>query len=138
MPALIRKCHAARLAGDAHVSIWGTGRPTRKFLHVDDLADACLFLMRRYSEPAHINVGTGEEIAIADLAGLIRDLIAPGLALRFDPSKPDGAPRRRLDVSRINGVGWRHRTALEQGFRETCAWFRARAGTADLGRVRPE
>ena len=136
VPALMRKCHEAKLAGQPEVSIWGTGRPRREFLHVDDLADACLFLMRQYSDLGHINVGTGEDIAIADLAGLVRDVVAPDLALVFDPTKPDGAPRKLLDVGRIHRLGWRHRIALEQGIRDTYAWFLAQGGTADGSLVR--
>ena len=136
VPALMRKCHEARLAVRSSVAIWGTGRPKREFLHVDDLADACLFLMRRYSDLGHLNVGTGEDIAIADLAALVRDVVAPGLTLDFDTSKPDGSPRKLLDVSRIHNLGWRHRIPLAQGLQDTYRWFLEQGATADGSRVR--
>lgn len=130
VPALIRKCHEARQAGAPSVEVWGTGRPRREFLHVDDLADACLFLMRSYSEAGHVNVGTGEDVTIAELAAMVRDILHPGAALTFDPSKPDGMPRRVLDVSRLHALGWRHRIGLAEGLRGTCDWFRATQGAA--------
>ncbi|MEQ1730650.1 MAG: GDP-L-fucose synthase [Vicinamibacterales bacterium] len=123
VPALIRKCHEAKVAGARTVSVWGTGRPRREFLHVDDLADACVFLMRRYSDRPHVNVGTGEDVSIAELAGLVRDVVHPGARLEFDATMPDGAPRRLLDVSRIHALGWTHRTALPDGIRATYDWF---------------
>lgn len=123
VPALMRKCHEAKVSGAPAVNIWGTGRPRREFLHVDDLAAACLFLMGRYSDGSHINVGTGEDVSIAELAGMVRDVVYPGAALEFDASKPDGAPRKLLDVSRIHALGWRHRIDLAEGIRATYAWF---------------
>ncbi|MEQ1761283.1 MAG: GDP-L-fucose synthase [Vicinamibacterales bacterium] len=123
VPALIRKCHEAKVAGERAVSVWGTGRPRREFLHVDDLADACVFLMRHYSDRTHVNVGTGEDVSIAELASLVRDVVCPGAQLEFDPTKPDGAPRRLLDVSRIRALGWTHRIALADGIRDTYDWF---------------
>ncbi len=132
VPALMRKCHEAREAGAEAVTIWGTGHPRREFLHVDDLADACVFLMRQYSDRPHINVGTGEDVSIAELAALVRDVVYPGAALQFDTSKPDGAPRKLLDVSRIHALGWRHRIDLQDGIRSTYRWFleHGLAGTA--------
>src|SRR5215510_1630543 len=100
IPALIRKFHDAKRAGDTHVTVWGSGNPRREFLHVDDLAEACVFLMKHYSDDTHINVGTGEDVTIRELAGVIRDLVHPGSAMEFDTSKPDGAPRKLLDVTR--------------------------------------
>src|SRR5688572_30738236 len=94
LPALIRKFHDAKVAGGREVTIWGTGTPKREFLHVDDLADACLFLMDHYDEESHINVGTGEDLTIAELAGLVRDRVHPSAGIRFDTSKPDGPPRK--------------------------------------------
>lgn len=123
VPALIRKCHEAKASGAGTVSVWGTGRPRREFLHVDDLADACVFLMRRYSDRPHVNVGTGEGVSIAELAALVRDVVHPGARLEFDTTKPDGAPRRLLDVSRIRALGWTPRTALPDGIRATYDWF---------------
>jgi GDP-L-fucose synthase len=123
LPALIRKFHDAREAGLDEVMIWGTGTPRREFLHVDDLASACLFLMDHYSEAQHINIGTGEDLSIRELAELVRDVVRPGARLTFDPSKPDGMPRKLLDVSRIHGLGWRHRIELAQGIRTTYEWF---------------
>jgi GDP-L-fucose synthase len=123
LPALIRRFHDARVAGSAEVTIWGTGSPRREFLHVDDLADACVFLMDRYDETGHINVGTGEDLSIRELAEALKDVIHPGATLRFDASKPDGAPRKLLDVSRLHGLGWRHRISLHEGLATTYAWF---------------
>jgi GDP-L-fucose synthase len=123
VPALIRKFHEARTRGERDVTIWGSGKARREFLHVDDLADACVFLMDRYSEARHINVGTGEDLTIAELAGMVRDEVYPGARLVFDTSKPDGAPRKLLDVTRLKGLGWCHRIALREGIAETYRWF---------------
>ena len=123
LPALIRKFHDAKAAGQGEVVIWGTGTPRREFLHVDDLADACVFLMDRYDEAQHINVGTGEDLSIRELAELVRDVVHPRAALRFDPSKPDGMPRKLLDVSRLHDLGWRHRISLREGIASTYEWF---------------
>ena len=123
LPALIRTFHEARTAGVNEVTIWGTGTPRREFLHVDDLARACLFLMDRYSEAEHINVGTGEDLSIRELAEQVRDVVHPQARLRFDPSKPDGMPRKLLDVTRIHRLGWSHRIDLTSGIRTTYEWF---------------
>ena len=123
VPALMRKFHEARLAGSRRVAIWGSGRPRREFLHVDDLADACLFLMRHYDQPGHVNVGTGEDVTIATLGDLLREAIYPEAELEFDASKPDGAPRKLLDVSRLHALGWRHRIELPEGIASTYQWF---------------
>ena len=125
VPALMRKFHDAKLAGAHSAVVWGTGRPRREFLHVDDLADACLFLMERYDSDEHINVGTGEDLSIGELAARVRDLVAPGVDIRFDASKPDGTPRKLLDVTRLHALGWVHRTGLNEGLRSTYEWFRA-------------
>ncbi len=125
LPAFIRRFHEAKLRGDASVEIWGTGTPKREFLHVDDLADACLFLMEQYDEGGHINVGTGEDVTIAHLAQTVRDIVYPGADLHFDTSKPDGTPRKVLDVSRINALGWKAVTPFEEGVRATYEWFLA-------------
>ena len=123
LPALIRKFHDAKTAGAREVVIWGTGAPRREFLHVDDLADACVFLMDRYDETPHINVGTGQDLSIRELAEMVRDVVHPSATLRFDPSKPDGMPRKLLDVSRLHALGWRHRIGLREGIEGTYTWF---------------
>jgi GDP-L-fucose synthase len=123
LPAMIRKFHDAKIADAREVEIWGTGSPRREFLHVDDLADACVFLMARYGGSQHINVGTGEDLSIRALAELVRSLVYPEAQLRFDASKPDGTPRKLLDVSRLHALGWKHQTALPQGIASTYEWF---------------
>jgi GDP-L-fucose synthase len=124
LPALLRKFHDARVAGRPQVEIWGSGTPRREFLHVDDLADACVFLMEHYEDESHINVGTGEDVTIQGLAELIAATVHPDAELVFDPSKPDGTPRKLLDVSRLHGLGWHHRIKLPDGIDSTYAWFR--------------
>jgi GDP-L-fucose synthase len=128
LPAMMRKFHEARVEGRREVEIWGTGTPRREFLHVDDLADACLFLMARYEGEGHVNVGTGEDVSIRELAEMIREIIHPDATLAFDPSKPDGMPRKLLDVSRLHGLGWRHRIPLREGIADTYRWFLANQG----------
>jgi GDP-L-fucose synthase len=123
LPAMIRKFHEAKIVGAREVEIWGTGSPRREFLHVDDLADACVFLMARYGGAQHINVGTGEDLSIRELAELVRSLVYPEAQLRFDASKPDGTPRKLLDVSRLHALGWKHQTGLPQGIASTYEWF---------------
>ena len=115
LPALINKFHQAKTTIDDSVSVWGTGNPMREFLHVDDLVEACIFLMENYSDNAIVNVGTGQDISIKDLAEMIRDVIGFKGAIVFDRSKPDGTPRKLLDVSKINSLGWRHKTGLRGG-----------------------
>src|SRR4029078_9242449 len=122
LPALIRKFHDAKLSGAPSVEIWGTGSPMREFLHVDDLADACLHLMNNYSDDIHVNVGTGVDLSIRELAEKIRDLVYPQAELHFDVSKPDGTPRKVLDVSRLSATGWKPRIHLGTGVRETYPW----------------
>lgn len=123
LPAMMRKFHEARAAGVREVVVWGTGTPRREFLHVDDLADACVLLMERYDEEGHVNVGTGEDVSIRELSELLRDIIHPEATLRFDTSKPDGMPRKLLDVSRLHRLGWRHRIELRDGIASTYRWF---------------
>ena len=123
LPALIRKFHDAKVAGRPEVTIWGTGTPRREFLHVDDLADACLFLMQRYDGDGHINVGTGEDQTIRELAEMVRGVVYPEARLVFDAAKPDGTPRKLLDVSRLHALGWRHTIALRDGVASTYGWF---------------
>jgi GDP-L-fucose synthase len=123
LPALIRKFHEAKVAGAPSVEIWGTGSPMREFLHVDDLADACLHLMDHYEGDSHINVGTGVDLPIRELAEKIRDVVYPEAELRFDTSKPDGTPRKVLNVDRLTATGWKARIDLDTGIRTTYEWF---------------
>lgn len=123
IPALILKFHQAKLAGEQQVTIWGTGQPQREFLHVADLADACLFLLQHYNEDEPINVGTGEEVSIALLAELVRDVVHPTARLAFDTSKPDGTPRKLVDASRLHKLGWYHQHHLREGLAVTYDWF---------------
>jgi GDP-L-fucose synthase len=123
LPALIRKFHEAKVARRADVEIWGTGSPMREFLHVDDLADACLFLMEHYSDDGHLNVGTGLDLSIRELAEMVRDVVYPGAELTFDTSKPDGTPRNVLDVSKLRSLGWCPSIDLAAGIESTYQWF---------------
>ncbi len=123
LAALIRKFHDAKVTASGSVTVWGTGRPRREFLHVDDLADACLFLMRNYDDNQTINVGVGRDVSIAELADIIRGIIYPEARIVFDTARPDGTPRKMLDVSRIHGLGWKHRIDLQEGIRGTYQWF---------------
>jgi len=123
LPALIRRFHEAKVGGRDEVVLWGTGAPRREFLHVDDLADACFFLMSNYDDQDHINVGTGTDLTIRELAELVASIVHPNAALRFDTSKPDGMPQKLLDVSRLHQLGWRHRVELAGGIESTYRWF---------------
>ena len=123
LPALVRKFHEAKTKGEPEVMIWGTGSALREFLHVDDLADACLFLMQNYDEAGHINIGTGVDLAIRSLAEAIRDIVYPEAELVFDTSKPDGTPRKVLDVSKLEALGWKPNVNLLDGIEETYSWF---------------
>jgi GDP-L-fucose synthase len=123
LPAMIRKFHDAKEEGRSDVTLWGTGTPRREFLHVDDLADACVFLMTNYDETMHINVGTGEDVSIAELADMVRRIVHPTAKIVYDTSKPDGSPRKLLDVSRLHALGWRHRMSLGEGIESTYNWF---------------
>lgn len=125
LPALMRKFHEARERSAAVVEVWGTGKPRREFLHVDDLADACLFLMQNYDDDKWINVGWGRDETIAELAGTISRVVGFRGSVRFDESKPDGTPRKLLDVSRLSALGWSPRITLEEGIRTTYQWFLA-------------
>ena len=121
LPALIRKFTEAKAAGAREVVVWGTGSPRREFLHVDDLAGACVFLMRHYDGAGHVNVGTGEDVTIRELAEMVKAAVGFEGALAFDASKPDGTPRKLLDVSRLQAMGWRHKIGLEAGIRSVVA-----------------
>ena len=123
LPAMIRKFHDAREEGREEVVVWGTGSPRREFLHVDDLADACAFLMQHYDASMHVNVGTGEDVSIRELAELVRRIVHPNAKIVWDATKPDGAPRKLLDVSRLRTLGWKHRISLGEGIESTYQWF---------------
>jgi GDP-L-fucose synthase len=123
VPALIRKFHEAQATGAPTVTVWGSGTPMREFLYVDDLADACVYLMGSYDSGEIINVGTGEEISIAQLANLVKEVVQYRGSIEFDTSKPDGTARKLLDVSRLSAAGWRYRTNLRTGIETTYHWF---------------
>ena len=123
LPALIRRFHEAKRDGAAEVVIWGTGTPRREFLYVDDLAQACLFLLEHYDSPETINVGVGDDLPVADLATMVADVVGFEGSIVQDASKPDGTPRKLLDVSRINALGWTATTPLEEGVRRTYDWY---------------
>jgi GDP-L-fucose synthase len=123
LPALIRKFIEAKQNNVSKVEIWGTGSPLREFLFVDDLAEACVFLMINYSGNETVNVGTGEEISILSLANLIKETVGYSGEIIFDTTKPDGTPRKLLDVSKLNAMGWRHQVSLKEGIKKTIAWI---------------
>ena len=123
VPALMRKFHEAKLAGQDRAVVWGTGEARRELLHVDDLADACCFLMEHYDDEQHINVGTGVDLSIRELAEEIRRIVAPDVSIEFDTSKPDGAPRKLLDVGRVHRLGWHHTINLREGLASTYEWL---------------
>ena len=124
LPAMIRKFDDARQRGDDHVTLWGTGTPRREFLHVDDLARACLYVMEHYEGEAFLNAGVGEDVSIRELAELVRRVVGFEGRIDWDSSKPDGTPRKLLDVSKINALGWRAEVAFEDGVRSTYQWYR--------------
>ena len=124
LPALMRKMHAAKVEGRDTVEIWGTGTPRREFLHVDDLADALVFLMKHYSAPEPINVGSGQELTIRDLAQLIAEVVGFRGGFAFDASKPDGTPRKFLDTGKLHGLGWSAKVDLRTGVERVYAWFK--------------
>jgi GDP-L-fucose synthase len=130
LPALIRKMHEAKLRGDTSLRLWGTGTPLREFLHADDLAEACVLLLERYSQAGHINVGSGEELSIRQLADLIAQVVGFTGRFEFNPSMPDGTPRKLMDVSRIRALGWKPRIALTEGIRSAYAWYLAHSAEA--------
>jgi len=130
LPALIRRFHEAKQRGDAAVTLWGTGTPRREFLYADDVAEACLFLLLRYESPEIVNIGCGEDLTIRELAEKIARLIGFGGAIQWDPSKPDGTPRKLLDVSRITALGWKPKTSLDAGLPQAYAWWLSRPSPA--------
>nr|WP_293374310.1 GDP-L-fucose synthase [Nevskia sp.] len=123
LPALIRKFHEAKLRGDSEVVVWGTGTPRREFLYVDDLADACVHLFRSYDDAGVVNVGVGDDVSIAELASLVGEVVGFAGRIVYDTTKPDGTPRKLLDVSRLDGLGWKAKTRLEDGIRLTYRWY---------------
>lgn len=132
LPMLIRRMHEAKLRGDARFTIYGTGTPRREFLHTDDLAAACLLLLERYDDPAPINIGCGEDVTIDQLARIIADVVGYAGEFEHDTSKPDGTPRKLLDVSRIRGLGWSPTVSLPDGIKSVYEWFLAHHDTARL------
>ena len=125
LPALIARAHAAKQEGRAALQVWGTGTPRREFLHVDDAADACVFLMKHYSAEGHVNVGTGADIPIGELAALVCEIVGFEGEIAYLADKPDGTPVKRLDVSKLADLGWTASTGLREGIRQTCKWYRA-------------
>jgi GDP-L-fucose synthase len=123
MPALIRKFHEAKAANAPTVTVWGSGKPLREFLHVDDCAEACLYLMEHYEGEEIVNIGVGEDISIADLAGMVGEVVGYQGEIVYDSSKPDGTPRKLVDTLKINGLGWRAGISLQEGIRSTYQWF---------------
>ena len=125
LPALIRKAHEAKLRGDTSIPIWGTGNPRREFLHVDDLADACYFLLENYDSPEIVNIGCGEDVTIREVAEIVCEAVGFKGDLVFDTSKPDGTPRKLLDMSKLFGLGWRPKISLRDGIRHAYEWYLA-------------
>ena len=123
LPAMIRKFHEAKLNQSRSVTLWGTGKALREFLYVDDLADACVFLLREYDDPDIVNIGVGKDLTVADLAEIVRDVVGFEGEIVYDASKPDGTPRKLVDTSKINGLGWQAKTALRDGIEDTYRWF---------------
>jgi GDP-L-fucose synthase len=123
LPALMRKAHTAKQEGQRELVVWGSGNPRREFLHVDDLAAACVFLLEKYNSPEIINVGCGEDVSIRELAELVCDIVGFQGELAWDTTKPDGTPRKLLDVSKIHALGWRHQIGLREGIARTYEWF---------------
>jgi len=123
IPALIAKFNKAKIEKKTQVTIWGTGKPYREFIYVDDVAAACLFLIKHYNDPGHVNIGTGEEVSIKELAVAIKEIVGYDGDVIFDASKSDGAPRKAVDVSRLNSLGWRSSTSLREGIKKTYEWY---------------
>ena len=123
LPAMVRKFHEAKFEQHPSVTLWGTGKALREFLYVDDLADACIFLLQQYDAPEIVNIGVGEDLTIAELAGVVRDGVGFEGEVLYDASKPDGTPRKLVDTSKINGLGWQARTSLRDGIKNTYRWF---------------
>jgi GDP-L-fucose synthase len=129
LPALLRKFHEAKVNGINTVSVWGSGTPRREFMHADDLAGACLFLLENYDNDVPINVGTGTDVSIAELAELIGEVVGYSGNINWDSSRPDGTPRKLLDVSKMNNLGWRSKIDLKSGLKTTYDWFQSQKTT---------
>ncbi|HTU65480.1 MAG TPA: GDP-L-fucose synthase [Steroidobacteraceae bacterium] len=135
IPGLIRRMDDARERGATSFEVWGSGTPRREFLHADDFADAVAIVLEKYSDPAPVNIGTGEDVTIAELAALVRDVVGLGAPLVFDTSKPDGTPRKLLDISKIRALGWQPRIALRDGLEQAYSWYRANVVNPPLARI---
>ena len=133
MPAMIRKFHEAKMSGAPTVELWGTGAPLREFLYVDDMADACVYLMEHYSGEQHVNIGTGKELTIRELAALVKETVGYEGEIVWNSDMPDGTPRKLTDVSKLHGLGWKHKVELEDGVKLAYDWFRENAGSARMG-----
>jgi GDP-L-fucose synthase len=132
IPALIRKFHEAKQSNAASAEIWGTGSPLREFMYADDLADACVFLMKKYNDKLFINIGTGEEVTIKDLAGIVKETVGFEGNIKFDTSKPDGTPRKLMDSSRLHNLGWKHSLSLKEGLKKTYPFFLEATAKAEV------
>lgn len=132
LPAMIRKFHEAKLSGAPFVELWGTGTPLREFLYVDDMADACVFLLENYSGEQHVNIGTGKEITIRELAELVKDVVGYEGEIRWNDKMPDGTPRKLTDVSKLHAMGWTHKIELEEGVKMAYDWFRENVENARM------
>jgi GDP-L-fucose synthase len=130
LPALLAKAHEAKVSGRPSLTLWGTGTPRREFLHVDDLADACVFLMKTYSDEGLVNIGVGSDVTIRELAELVADVVGFKGTFIFDSTKPDGTPRKLVDVGRLHGLGWSAKTGLREGIAATYAWYKQNIATA--------
>ncbi|WP_308815786.1 GDP-L-fucose synthase [Sphingomonas sp. GV3] len=130
LPALIRKAHEAKMQGQSGLDIWGTGTPRREFLHVDDLADACVFLLKTYSENEHVNVGFGDDVTILEVARMVMAVVGLDGEVRTDPTKPDGTPRKLMDAGKLRGMGWAPRIGLYEGITDAYRWFLETGGAA--------
>jgi GDP-L-fucose synthase len=137
VPALMRKAHEAKRAGRKTLTVWGSGTPMREFLHVDDAADALVFLLKNYTGESHVNVGSGKDITIADLARTVVSVVGLDAEITFDPTKPDGTPRKLMDASRLFATGWRPRYSLRSGLEQTYAWLLQKAEKGDVQLVAP-
>ena len=132
MPAMIRKFHEAKVSGAPTVELWVTGTPLREFLYVDDMADACIYLLEHYSGEEHVNIGTGKELTIADLAGLVKKTVGYEGEIVWNSDMPDGTPRKLTDVSKLHGIGWTHKVELEEGIKLAYDWFRENVESARM------
>jgi len=132
VPGLIRRLDQAARSGASEVTVWGTGTPLREFLHTEDLARACVHLLETYDDPAPVNIGVGADLSIRELAELVAEVVGFGGTLRFDPSRPDGTPRKLLDVSRVHALGWQARIGLREGLESTYAWYQEQSATGNV------